>query len=149
MVPTFFIIGISITLFLYWFRYTCLLILSAKTTQDYAARVVAANRLEFLAVQSALLEGAQPAGLGPLEQALNRDYELLGKLLKHSRAVEDPSAEIEQQMLRFYYCALRTWSRAVRRFSPAAAHRAMLEMAEVLSHFANLAGERAFAGSAA
>ena len=34
----------SMLLFGYWFRYTCLLILSAKTTRDYAGEVAAANR---------------------------------------------------------------------------------------------------------
>ena len=33
----------SMLLFGYWFRYTCLLILSAKTTRDYAGEVAAAS----------------------------------------------------------------------------------------------------------
>ena len=38
------LISVSSTLlFGYWFRYTCLLILSAKTTRDYAAEAPAAE----------------------------------------------------------------------------------------------------------
>ncbi len=44
----------SVLLFGYWFRYTCLLILSAKTTRDYAADIAAANQLSFLQVQAQL-----------------------------------------------------------------------------------------------
>ena len=48
----------SVLLLAYWFRYMCLLILSAKTTQDYAGQVATANQLSFLEVQSQLGAGA-------------------------------------------------------------------------------------------
>ena len=44
----------SVLLLGYWFRYTCLLILSAKTTRDFAGEVAEANQLSFLEVQARL-----------------------------------------------------------------------------------------------
>ena len=42
----------SILLFGYWFRYSCLLMLSTKTARDYVGAVAAANQLGILEVQS-------------------------------------------------------------------------------------------------
>ncbi len=53
-VLTVLIIAGSGFLFAYWFRYTCLLIVSAKTSRDYAAEVATANQLGFLEVQSSV-----------------------------------------------------------------------------------------------
>ena len=57
-VTTVFITVSSVLLFGYWFRYTCLLILSAKTTRDFAGEVVMANQLGFLEVQAQLRTSA-------------------------------------------------------------------------------------------
>ena len=54
LVTTVIITVSSVLLFGYWFRYTCLLILSAKTTRDFAGQVAAANQLGFLEVQAQL-----------------------------------------------------------------------------------------------
>ena len=66
----------SAALFAYWFRYTCKLILSAKTTRDYAASVAMANQLGFLQVQTVLRDLAS-ADLGALKDTLDRDYQVL------------------------------------------------------------------------
>ena len=65
MISTILIVSVSMALFGYWFRYTCLLILSAKTIRDYAADVVAANALGCLEVRDALRAGA---ALGDLDR---------------------------------------------------------------------------------
>ena len=36
---------ISLALLVYWFRYTCLLLLRTKPVRDYSKQVVAANQL--------------------------------------------------------------------------------------------------------
>src|SRR5436190_21607906 len=70
----------SALLFGYWYRYTCLLILSAKTSRDYAGDVAVANQLNFLEVQHQLREGA--GDLDRLHQSLDRDYVALAKLFQ-------------------------------------------------------------------
>ena len=54
LISTVIITASSVLLFGYWFRYTCLLILSAKTARDFAGQVAAANQLGFLDVQNQL-----------------------------------------------------------------------------------------------
>src|SRR5579864_5727226 len=46
--------GVSVSLFIYWLRYTCQLILSAKSARDYTRDVAEANNLLFLQVQEEL-----------------------------------------------------------------------------------------------
>jgi hypothetical protein len=140
------IITVSSTLlFGYWFRYTCLLILSAKTTRDYAAEVATANQLSFLQVQRQLRETAI-ADLDGLQAALNRDYALLTYLIQHGGTSE---TSMEDRMLRIDYQVMSAWCRFSRSFSPAAARQALDEMSQVVAHFANAMGERATCAAAA
>lgn len=131
----------SLLLFSYWFRYTCLLILSAKTTRDYAAEVAAANRLGFLEVQSQLRAGAV-ADLDRLEAALDRDYAVLSYLLKHASHARGGESPLEMRMLQANYRVMGTWLRLVRPFSLEASRKALEEMSLVVAHFANAMGER-------
>ena len=130
----------SLLLLGYWFRYTCLLILSAKTTRDYAGEVAEANQLSFLEVQ-ARLRAEGPADLDHLHAALDRDYARLTELLKHAGGGED--LPLEDRMMQLNYRVTRMWYQATRRFSSSAARNALDEMSMMVSHFANSMGERA------
>ena len=132
----------SVLLFGYWFRYTCLLILSAKTTRDFAGEVAAANQLAFLEVQSQLRANA--VDLGPLCDALDRDYLVLARLMQQG----DASSSVEKRMLAINYELTRAWYRVSRHVSAAAARKALDEMSMMVAHFANVMGEQA-AGAAA
>jgi hypothetical protein len=66
------IIAGSALLFAYWFRYTCLLILSAKTVRDYAADLVQATGLRVVEVQSEV-RADRTIDLAELHAALERD----------------------------------------------------------------------------
>jgi hypothetical protein len=138
----------SVLLFGYWFRYTCLLILSARTTRDYAASVAMANQLGFLEVQTLLRENGV-ADLERLKDSLDRDYQVLTYLLKNAANPSKGEDAIEKRMLEINYRLMGAWFSTVRRFSPAAAMHALDEMSQVVAHFANSMGERATAGAAA
>ena len=126
----------SALLFVYWFRYTCMLILSAKTTRDYAADVATANQLSFPQVQNRLREQAN-ADLGALVAALDRDYAVITYLLNNAPRVSTGASTVETKMLAVNYRVMRTW------FSVSRSRRALEEMANVVAHFANAMGERA------
>jgi hypothetical protein len=143
LVATILIIVSSALLFVYWFRYTCLLILSAKTSREYGSKFARENGLDFLEVQSQLREGTS-ADFERLHAALDRDYSLISNLLKRSGDVG-----IEKRMLDIDYRLIGTWYRMTRGFSPTAARRALEEMSLVVAHFANAMGEQAACASAA
>ena len=133
----------SVLLFGYWFRYTCMLILSAKTARDYAGQVAAQNQLGFLEVQSQLQANALV--LDPLREALDRDYAVLSRLLKESA----DSSAIENRMLDINYRLNAMWYSAASRLAPASARKALQEMSMVIAHLANAMGEQAASSAAA
>jgi hypothetical protein len=140
------IIG-SVLLFGYWFRYTCLLILSAKTTRDYACEVATANQMSFLEVQ-ALLREAGPVDLDQLNASLERDFTLVSNLIQNAGG-GNAEFRVEDKMLQMNYTSARFLFKTVGRFSPDVAKHALDEMSTVISHFANAMGERASVGAAA
>jgi len=141
------ILASSVLLFGYWFRYTCLLILSARTTRDYAADVATANQLSFLEVQS-MLRAHAAADLGTLKASLDRDYKVLSYLLKHSANPSSGEDAVEKRMLEVHYRLMAAWYSVCRNLSPTAAYRALDEMASVVAHFANSMGAQTAASAA-
>jgi hypothetical protein len=147
LIATVVIMSSSVFLFGYWFRYTCLLILSARTSRDYAASIAMANQLSFLEVQAVLRESN--SNLDQLKHLLDRDYKVLTYLLKNAANPSRGGDAVENRMLEIDYRLMRAWYSISRRFSPAAAMSALDEMSQVVAHFANSMGERATAGAAA
>src|SRR5687767_4255201 len=103
MIASIAIIVLSVLLFVYWFRYTCLLILSAKTTRDYAGQVAQANELQFLAIQDRLQSSESHGSLDPLQHALNRDYRFITYLLRHASGFQLNGDALENRMLMIDY----------------------------------------------
>ena len=140
LVTTVIITASSVLLFGYWFRYTCLLILSAKTTRDFAGQVAAANQLGFLEVQTQLRAAA--VNLDSLRDTLDRDYAVLNSMLKQVRGSSEEGSSLETSMLALNYRVMRNWYRVSSVFSPTAACKALEEMSMVIAHFANSMGQQ-------
>jgi hypothetical protein len=141
----------SALLFGYWFRYTCLLILSAKTTRDYAGEFAAAVELSFPGIQSQLRSEAigNPEALVELQASLDRDYSVLTYLLKNVTDQSAGASSVEVRMLEIHYKLMGAWFSVSKSFSVSSSKRALEEMALVVAHFANAMGERADAAAAA
>ena len=146
-VLTILIAGSSVLLFGYWFRYTSLLILSAKTARDYAVDVARANQLGFLEVQAQLRASALP-DLERLHLSLDRDYALITYLIQHASGTQGESG-LEDRMLQVNYKLMSAWYQVSHRFSAEMGRKALDEMSDVIGHFANAMGERAACPSAA
>jgi hypothetical protein len=144
-IATCIIVFSSLLLFISWFRYACLLVLSARPPHDYAAKAVAANQLCFPAVQT-ILRGRTTTDLDELKCRLDRDFALLTYVLRHASPPAGIAA-IEKRMLDIDYRLMRVWYRTSSRFSRAAARGALHEMSIVVAHFASSVGER-MAGAA-
>ena len=136
----------SVLMLGYWFRYSCLLILSAETTRDYAADIATANQLSFLQVQAELRD-QQPADLNRLQASLDRDLAVVTYLIQNASGQGEWG--MEARMLKLNYRLMSTWCSVSQRFSPEAGRRALDEMSMIVSHFANSLGEQVAAGAAA
>jgi hypothetical protein len=135
----------SAYLFAYWFRYSCLLILSAKTAQNYEFRVAADHGLSFIGIQLQLRQAAD-ADLDRLRDSLDRDYAVIERLL---RQVDSSAIGIEGRMLAIHYRITRSWYQVTHQFSTRSAREALDGMAAVVAYFANSIGEAAASPSAA
>ena len=134
--------GVSVGLFIYWIRYTCQLILSAKSARDYTRDVAAANDLRFLEVQQELAQVRERFELDTLHSKLENDYRLLTYLLVHGPAFEANGDRLEQIMLMLNFRLLKTYYAVTCPISVSNGKRALLEMTQVVGYFANRMGER-------
>jgi hypothetical protein len=147
LIATVVITASSIVLFGYWFRYTCLLILSAKTARDYAVDVARSHKLGFAEVQAQLQQGVSP-DLDRLRTTLDNDFKVVRNLLKSMPNVGEGQSALEAQMLALNYRLMGAWYHVSRYFSGSAAARVIGEMSMVVAHFANLTGEQAACSAA-
>ncbi len=147
LITTAVIIASSGLLFVYWFRYSCLLMLNTKNGRriDYCQRHRhRRTSSDYGSVQAQLSQAA--ADLGGLRASLDQDYAVVMRLMEQASAGQ---AGIEQKMLAIHYRLMGAWYSVGTHFSPTAARQALEEMSLVVAHFANLLGEAAASPSAA
>lgn len=138
------IIAVSAGLFVYWFRYSCMLILNTKTVQSYAADIARSRELNFLKVQQNLPGAGAPA-LALLREDLQRDYQKISSLLSTgagSRPNEDSDGYVlERAMLGMNFRWLNMQYKLASRYSERISRAALMEMSQIVEHHANAFGE--------
>jgi hypothetical protein len=135
MIASVLIIVFSAVLLVYWFRYSCLLLLRNSTGQADAF-----SPDERFSIGKVLECVHTEQHLDPLERALNRDYHMLSYLLKHAADLQ--LASIENRMLILDYKLMRICYRVTRVIAPAVSRKALAEMASVLGAVARQAGHQ-------
>jgi hypothetical protein len=144
MLSSILIIVICAGLLLYWFRYTCILLVrnGAEEAQSFSA--AAQSSFSFHDVQCRL--GTAPQ-LDPLHLALQRDYEVLTYLVRHASGLAFET--FEERLLVWDYKLMQVWYSATRIAAPEQARGALREMASVLMILAGRLGNRAGVNSEA
>ena len=135
MVTSVFIIAISVILFVYWLRYSCVMLL--RSARERAEIPTVAD--ERFNVSSVLERLKTESDLAPLERALERDYYVVTYLIEHAADLE--LASIENKLLVLDYKLMRLWSRLTRTVAPQQSRKALSEMASVLSVLVGQMGE--------
>ncbi len=148
MITSILIMAVSMAAFAYWFRYTCILILSTRTSRDYSAEVAAANRLSFAGVRN-LLESPQAVDLEAMRESLERDFRVVNSLIERAGKVQVGDVALEETLLRLDFWLMRLSYAVARRFSELKSRAALLEMSQIVEHFANAFGERMAEGAEA
>ena len=134
MLASVLIIAFSLVLFVYWFRYSCILLLRNRAEQP----AVAADRFNYVSVRQGLQTGME---LDPLQRSLERDYQVLTYLLKHAAGLE--LEQLEYRLLVLDYKVMKGWYRLTKSAAPRQARRALAEMADVLGVLVGRIGEQA------
>jgi hypothetical protein len=138
MIETVLIIAFSLALFVYWFRYTVLLLLSEDQVEEHQAVI---RQLSLVETRETLRQTQGELALDRLHRALEKDYQMLRYLLDHAAGMG--LRPIERWLLMLDYQLLRVWYRLTRNASTAQARRALEEMSSVLSHIAYKMDQRA------
>src|SRR5271166_6239313 len=81
MLETVLIFTFSLGLFLYWFRYTVLLLLSEEKVEQHTTVI---GQLSVLETREALRQAEGDLPLDRLQRALDNDYRMLRYLLDHA-----------------------------------------------------------------
>jgi hypothetical protein len=137
MVVSFLIIVVSFGLLLYWFRYSCILLLR-NSIEETRTAVAEHSPFSFRRVREQL-RGTVP--VDGFERALERDYRMLTYLIGHAAGLDLNS--VEDRLLVLDYRVMQTCYRVTRSAAPQSARRALAEMADVLSVLAGRLDERA------
>ena len=137
MLASILIILVSLVLLVYWFRYSCILLLRGYSEQA-VAMPQSDSRFSFGAVRERLRIESQ---LDPLHVALQRDYQLITYLLEHAAGLE--LSGFEDRLLLWDYKLMQGWYRLTRVAFPEQARQALSEMATVLTILGGKIGERA------
>jgi hypothetical protein len=135
MLASVLIIVFSLVLFVYWFRYSCILLLRSRADQPSAA---ASERFNYDNVQQGLKAGME---LDPLHRSLENDYRILTYLLEHAASLQ--SQQLEYRLLVLDYKLMQGWYRLTKSASPRHARRALAEMADILRFLVGQMGEQA------
>ena len=138
MIASLLIIGFSALLLVYWFRYSCILLLRAHAERTAPASAVPDIRFCFAEVQARLRTAEV---LDPLHLSLQRDYEILIYLLQHAAGLSLES--FEDRLLVLDYKVMQWWYRLTRIAAPQQARQALYEMASILNVLAEKMSEQA------
>ena len=134
------LIAASVVLFCYWFRYVCLLILSAESAHDYGEEVALANQLSFPEIRSTLRRH-EVTDLDSLHRSLERDFTIITYLLDHT-PVNGCESSFEDAMLKILFRTMGGVFRLTRRNLRSFSSDALEEMIVVVAYFANEFGAR-------
>jgi hypothetical protein len=116
-----------VALFVYWLRYSCVLLLRSAQERSQSQN----ERYDgSFAVSSVLQRLKLESDLGPIEHALERDYQVVTYIIEHATDLE--LASIENKLLILDYKLMRMWSRFTRTLAPQQSRKALSEMADVL-----------------
>jgi hypothetical protein len=138
MLASILIIALSLVLFVYWFRYSCILLLRNAAEQIATANSDQDTRFNFSDVQVRL---KTEQVLDPLHVLLNRDYQMLTYLLEHAAGLE--LASFEDRLLVLDFKVMRWGYRITRIMFPEQSRKALTEMASVLDVLVHKMGQQA------
>jgi len=138
MLASLLIIGFSAILFVYWFRYSCILLIRTAAEELEPAEAGADTRFSVADAQARLKTSE---ALDPIHASLNRDYQVFTYLVEHAAGLELES--FEDRLLVIDYKVMQVYYRLTRTLFPDQARSALTEMASVLDVLVHKMGQQA------
>ncbi|HEU0120869.1 MAG TPA: hypothetical protein VFQ91_10115 [Bryobacteraceae bacterium] len=136
MVTSIVIIILSLAMFVYWFRYSCILILESSWNEEQAQVVAATNELTFGSITESLAAAESVEELDKLKDRLDRDLRLVASLLAKCPEVQEAGHSLECRMLMLDYKLMKAWYALTRSIAGPKAQQALREMAGIVGYMA-------------
>lgn len=132
------IILASFAMLVYWFRYSCLLILDSQWDGDLARRVAEQNDMSFSRLEYSLGRVKCDAELDELYFQLDRDLASVRQLLAANKRQAEDGDQLELKMLLTNFNVLRVQYWFARLGWFAQAQQSLREMSRVVGYLASL-----------
>ena len=141
MVISLVIIILSLAMFVYWFRYSCVLILDSSWSDEQARRVAVRNELSFGSVEESLARADTAQAMDRIKDRLDRDLDQVLALLSKCPGVQEAGHSLECRILMLDYRLMKAWFAFTRSTAGPKAQGALREMALVVGYLAGECGE--------
>jgi len=141
MVTSVVIIILSLAMFVYWFRYSCVLILQSSWSEELAQVVAVQNGLSFGSVEESLARADTAQSMDRVRDLLDRDLERVLGLLSKCPSVQETGRSLECRMLMLDYRLMKAWFALTRTTAGPKAQDALREMALVVGYMAGECGD--------
>jgi hypothetical protein len=141
MVTSVVIIILSVAMFVYWFRYSCVLILESNWNEEQAQVVAMQNKLSFGSVNESLARAGSADELDRVKDLLDRDLDQVVSILSSRPEFQEMGHSLESRMLMLDYQLMKAWYAVTRSFAGPKAQNALREMALVVGYMAGECGD--------
>ena len=135
------IIILSVAMFVYWFRYSCVLILQSSWSEELARVVAAQNGLFFGSVEESLAQAVTAQSMNRVKDLLDGDLARILGLLSNCPGVRETGQSLECRMLMLDYRLMKAWFAVTRSTAGPKAQDALREMALVVGYLAGECGD--------
>ena len=135
------IIILSVAMFVYWFRYSCVLILQSSWSEELARVVAVQNGLSFGSVEESLARADTAQSMDRVKDLLDRDLARVLGLLSNCPGVQETGQSLECRMLMLDYRLMKAWFAVTRSTAGPKAQDALREMALVVGYLAGECGD--------
>ncbi|MBI2688086.1 MAG: hypothetical protein HYX27_17390 [Acidobacteria bacterium] len=141
MVTSVVIIILSLAMFVYWFRYSCVLILESNWNEEHAHEFALQNELSFGSVEESLARAGSAEDMDRVKDLLDRDLDLVMSLLSKCPVVQTTGHSLECRMLMLDYRLMKAWYGATRTIAGPRAQHALREMGLIVGYIAGECGD--------
>ena len=142
MVTSVVIIILSLAMFVYWFRYSCILILESSWNEEQSLVVAMQNKLSIGSLNESLAQAVTTEELDKVKDLLDRDLRLVVSLLSKHPEFQEAGHSLECRMLMLDYKLMNAWYAVSRSTAGPRAQNALREMAQVVGYMAGEYGDQ-------
>lgn len=136
MIASIVIIALTATLLVYWFHYSCVLILESDWNDEQAREIAAQNELIFHKVEDVLTNARSAEEVDRVRDLLDRDLQRVLSMMAGGER------SLESRMLTANFQVAKAWYSATRNVAGPKAHNALRSMSRIVGYLAGEVGDQ-------